>query len=235
MSNADHSSRGPISAEFSAQVSDETFNWRPVQFQDAKVTGAQIAEAAGAHPVGNFVVLQQLKTFELESLRPTELANLDAGTRFFVIKGDGTKKFSVDGLSLEWPRKSLSGSDIKQLVGKDHEEVELILERDDGSNKIIDDDENINLQNERFERFITRPFQHEFKIIINAIEHKWNKRWISFHDLISIEFPTAPASQNVTITFFGGPPSGAEGVLGEGDSIKIKDRMVFGVKFTDKS
>jgi hypothetical protein len=35
---------------FTAQVSDETFTFREVRFDDRKVTGAQIARAAGAHP-----------------------------------------------------------------------------------------------------------------------------------------------------------------------------------------
>src|SRR6516164_952150 len=90
---------------FPAQVSDETFAFREVRFDDRKVTGAQIAQAAGAHPVEDYVVLAQLPTWELETVRPAELADLAKTARFFVIKGDGTDRFFVNGLALEWPRK----------------------------------------------------------------------------------------------------------------------------------
>ena len=46
---------------FPAQVSDETFAFREVRFDDRKVTGAQIAQAAGAHPVEDYVVLAEAK------------------------------------------------------------------------------------------------------------------------------------------------------------------------------
>jgi hypothetical protein len=104
---------------FTAQIGDEHFSFQEVRFDDRKVTGAQIAEAVGAHPVYDYVVLQQLKTFELETLRPTETADLEKAGRFYVIKGDHTDRFVLDGLSMEWPRDVVTGLIVKRLVGRD--------------------------------------------------------------------------------------------------------------------
>ena len=77
---------------FDVQIGNEAFAFRKVRFNDRKVTGAQVAEAVGAHPVEEFVVLRQLPTRELETLRPTELSAIEPGARFFVIRGDGTDR-----------------------------------------------------------------------------------------------------------------------------------------------
>ena len=130
---------------FMARIADETFNFRDFDFGDRKITGAQIAEVVGAHPVTDFVVLQQLETLELEALRPTELADLTKSNRFFVIRGDATYNFVVDGLNMVWPQKTITGQTIKRLVDKDEDDIELLLEREDQPDKIIGDDDQVRL------------------------------------------------------------------------------------------
>jgi hypothetical protein len=222
---------------FRAEVSDETFNFREIAFNDSKVTGAQIAEATGAHPVADYVVLLQLPTYELETLRPTELADLSKSARFFVIKGDGTEKFTVDGRSLEWPRKVISGLTIKRLVAKDNDDIELVLEREDAPDKIIEDDDEVRLGAVGVEKFTTRPAKVQIKIVVNGRTNEWTKKTISFAELVAIAYPVPPTGQCIvyTITYHQGPPRRPEGTLTEGESVRARDRMVFNVRFTDKS
>jgi multiubiquitin len=238
MSVSDPPDIAPASAKhavFTAWISDESFEFKEASFHDRKVTGAQIAEAAGAHPVRDFVVLQQLNTFELETLRPVELVDLTEPPRFFVIKGSGTDRFIVDGLNLEWPRKVITGQTIKCLVGKDTDDVELVLEREDKPDKVIDDDDEVRLGGPEVEIFKTRAVR--VTIIVNTRERPWAKKKISFEELVAIAFPVPPAGQCIvyTVTFFDGPPHRPEGTLTEHESVKVVDRMVFSVKFTDKS
>ena len=143
------------SEEFPAQISDENFNFREVRFKDRKVTGAQIAMEIGAHPVEEFVIMQWLKSFELETIRPTELIDLSVPTKIFVIRGSMTYRFVVDGLSFEWPLSRINGFTIKRLVGKNEEDVDLILERETVEDQIIKDDENIQLNESGVEHFRT--------------------------------------------------------------------------------
>jgi multiubiquitin len=223
--------------EFRARISDENFNQHEVRFPDQKVTGAQLAEAAGAHPVSEFVVLQKLQTSELETLRPTELANLSSPTLFFVIKGDATYRFTVDGLSLEWPRKIVTGMTIKQLVGKNAGDVELILEREDEPDKVIGNDDQVDLGDRGVEEFRTRPVKTATSIVVNGREKEWPKKKISFSELVAVAYPVPPNGQNIvyTITYHSGPPENPEGTLKEGKSVTLTDGMVFNVRFTDKS
>jgi hypothetical protein len=232
---ADAESADAAHGVFTAQIGDENFSFQEVRFDDREVTGAQIAEAGGAHPVADYVVLQQLKTFELETLRPTEVADLEKARRVFVIKGDHTDRFVVDGLSMEWPRDVVTGLTIKRLVGQDHDDVELLLQREDKTDKVIEDDDEVRLSKPGVEVFKTRKVK--VIIIVNTREREWEKKSISFEEVVKIAYPVPPPGQQIvyTVTFFDGPPHRPEGSLTQNESVKVVNRMVFSVKFTDKS
>lgn len=233
--NASRSAAGNSNA--TAQIGNADFEFRSVNFDDAKVTGAQVADAAGAHPVENFVVLAQLPNFELESLRPTELVVLNKVNRFFVIKGSGTDRFLVDGINLEWPKKVISGLSIKRLVGKDDDEIELVQELENEADRVIDDDDDVRIGNGGTEKFKTRPAKVDVKIIVNAREKEWKKKNISFDQIVKLAYPTPPAGQLIvyTVTYHNGPRVNPEGTMLDGDKVKVKDGMVFNVQYTDKS
>ena len=127
-------------------ISDENFEFHPYRSSDRKITGAQVAELVGKHPVSDFVILKHLKNHELESLRPTELTDLaDEGVeRFFVIQSGEIYRFTVEGLSMEWPCESIRCSNVKFLAGIPAGEC-LVLDEVD-CKRVVEDDEMINLK-----------------------------------------------------------------------------------------
>lgn len=218
-------------------ILDEQFATREVTIRDQRITGAQIVVAAGQHPVEDYVVLQQLGTFAIESLRSDELVDISKPSvqRFFVIKGDRSFRFTVDGLPMEWPRNVITGLAIKRLIGKDADDVELVLEREATPDKVIDDEDEVRLGQRGVEIFKTRRAQ--VTIIVNTRPKPWTKKKISFAEVVALAYPRPPSGQNLvfTVGFFDGPPRQPEGSLTEGDSVRVRDQMVFDVKFTDKS
>lgn len=234
---ADRASNKAGGRDLTAQIGNENFEFQSVTFDDQKVTGAQVADAAGAHPVEDFTVLAQFPNFELETLRPTELVVLNKVTRFFVIKGSGTDRFLVDGLNLEWPKKVITGLTIKRLVGKDDDDIELVQELENEADRVIEDEDEVRIGSGGTEKFKTRPAKVDVKIIVNAREKKWEKKKISFDQVVKLAYPTPPAGQCIvyTVTFHNGPRANPEGTMTEGDKVKVKDGMVFNVQYTDKS
>lgn len=224
------------SAGFIVRVADQTFAFHDYAFDDRKVTASQVAEKFRAFPLEDFVVLHWLENNQLETLRPNETVDLKDGARLFVIKGDGTDRFFVDGIPLEWPTKSLSGAHIKLLAGKD-EDLELVLERKDQPDKIIDDDDEVRIGADGVEKFYTREAQVAVTIIVNTRPKPWNKKKISFEEVVAIAYPVPPAGQQIvyTVGYFDGPSNRPEGSLTAGKSVRVRDQMVFDVKFTDKS
>jgi hypothetical protein len=79
--------------------------------------------------------------------------------------------------------------------------------------------------------------EKDFHIIVNARPKVVTERFLSFAQIVGLAFDNPPTGPNImfTITYRNGPPQNPEGSLLEGQSVKIKDKMVFNVTPTDKS
>lgn len=139
-------------------VLDEFFTERHVNLHDKKVTGNQISDAAGFRSSDEIIILHQLPTGGIESIRAEEVVDLRApgAERFFVMLGDSTYHFIIDGLKLEWPRSGLSGKTIRLLALKG-EGFEVVQEHEHVPDRTLAEDEVVTLTVAGTERFKTRP------------------------------------------------------------------------------
>jgi hypothetical protein len=179
---------------FHAQLAGKDFDFNLVIFHDAKVTGRQIAEAAGKRPAEDYIVLHHLESGEIESLRPDELVNLrpDGEEQFFVIKADRSYRFVVDGLSLEWVRY-VTGLAIKRLGRKD-EDAELLLELEDSPDRVIEDGEVVDLDEHGVERFKTRVHHGPLIIIVDGEPFEAPSRIMTPNEIIRQAAQKDPAN-----------------------------------------
>jgi len=224
-------------SEYFALIADESFDFRNFYFDDRKVTGGQLAEAIGAHPFTDFVVLQQLESMELEALRSTELADLTKSKRFFVIRGAEAYNFWVDGLSMVWPQKTIKGKYIKRLVGKDNDSIELLLKHEDVPDEVIGDEYEVPISNDGAEEFKTRPVKSGITIVVEGTPHKWYKESISYDEVVTLEVPDYAQHSEITysVKYKNGLGNKPEGALAKGASVKVKDGMIFSVSETGQS
>lgn len=217
------SGRRPGRPAFEVEIGDRNFEFERIEFDDAVVTGAQMAIAVGKHPVEDFVVLHQLKSGELESLRSTETAELSRKdtNRFFVIKGGDLNRFYVEGLSMEWPRAKLLAWQVKFLAGAG-EDKSLVLERD-GVDQVFDDADEVDLGGHGAERFKLRKRKKTVTVIYGGdIEFELERRVYTTAELIAVF--GVPAGYRLDFI-------GADGVFREmapDESLKIRDGMEFG-------
>lgn len=74
-------------------------------------------------------------------------------------------------------------------------------------------------------------------IIVNGRPRQVDKAEISFDEVVKLAFETPPYGQNTlfTVTYKRGQGNKPEGTLVEGDSVMVKDGMIFNVSVTDKS
>lgn len=79
--------------------------------------------------------------------------------------------------------------------------------------------------------------EKEFTIIVNTREKPWAKKEISYEEVVVLAFGSYSTDPNVvyTVTYFKGPESHHEGSLVKGDSVRVKDGMIFNVTQTNKS
>lgn len=77
--------------------------------------------------------------------------------------------------------------------------------------------------------------KEQFTIIVNGREKVVTEKEMSFAEIVALaNLPTGP---NIvfTVTYRRGEGNKPEGTLVEGDTVKIKDGMIFNVTATDKS
>jgi hypothetical protein len=74
-------------------------------------------------------------------------------------------------------------------------------------------------------------------IIVNGTQKTVQKDDISFDEIVSLAFENPPYGENTlfTVTYRRGQGNKPEGILAPGESVKVKDGMIFDVTATDKS
>lgn len=74
-------------------------------------------------------------------------------------------------------------------------------------------------------------------IFVNTVENKVTTKELTFDQIVDLAFnprPTGP-DQMFTVTYRRGHGDKPEGSLTEGESVKVKDQMIFNVRATNRS
>lgn len=171
---------------FQIEILNSAFEASRVAIDDQKIVGGQIVELAGKRPVEDYSVLLHLKTGELESVRPTEVVDLQAkgAERFFVIKGDRLLRFTVEGLVMEWPGTSLKAWQIKFLA-RAGEDDQLVLDRDDGD-KVLQDEDVVSFSDAEVERLRLRRAPKTVTVTYDETRFELERRIYTTQELIAI-------------------------------------------------
>lgn len=77
----------------------------------------------------------------------------------------------------------------------------------------------------------------EFTVIVNGRQKVVTSRELSFAEIIALAYDNPPTGPNFvfTITYRRGEGNKPEGTLVAGETVKIKEGMIFNVTATDKS
>ena len=77
----------------------------------------------------------------------------------------------------------------------------------------------------------------KFTIIVNARPRELTHSELSFINVAQLAFENATINETTayTVTYKHGPKENPEGTMVNGDSVKIKSKMIFNVTATDKS
>ena len=76
--------------------------------------------------------------------------------------------------------------------------------------------------------------KHE-EIIVNAQKRTWDKKEISYSEVVDLAFPGHSPSDMFTVQYSKGPHENPQGTLAPGQSVQVKSGMVFVVTQTIKS
>ncbi len=81
----------------------------------------------------------------------------------------------------------------------------------------------------------TEPEKKRVTIVVNGRPHQVAKEKISFEEVVALA--NLPSGPNIvyTVTYDRGHGNKPQGTLVDGESVKVKDGMIFNVTATDKS
>ncbi|MBY5891674.1 hypothetical protein HFN49_36780 [Rhizobium leguminosarum] len=137
--------------------------------RDPMPSGRQIIATAGHRDPAGYIVLQWLSDGALEELRLEELTDIVAKgiERFIVVESDRSFRLEVEGLRLEWPCAPISAATVKALAGRDDEALAVVLLRE-GRDRVLEDDEIVDLSGDGVEVFKLRPRPANVEIGVNT-------------------------------------------------------------------
>ena len=101
---------------------------------------------------------------------------------------------------------------------------------------VENDDEPIHLRED--EHFHSAPAQpRRYTIIVNGQKKSITTKRVSFGEIVKLAFPTPPEGANIlyTVSYEDAPRINPQGSLKEGQSVAVKNWMIFNVTATDKS
>lgn len=77
----------------------------------------------------------------------------------------------------------------------------------------------------------------DITIIVNGQQEEVEKGVLTFDEIVALAFDNPPTGPNIlfTVSYFKGHGNKPEGSMVQGDTVKVKEGMVFNVSQTDKS
>lgn len=199
---------------------------------DKVLDGSQIREIAGLVPASDFILVQIISGIA-RSISIEDEVKFDNGevTVFLSFSSDRTYNFTVDERGWEWGAPTILAADIYRHGGIE-EDLELIL--DSAGDAVIPADSEVRLDGDSVERIRSRE-PKTVTIKVNGRPRTVEKRRHSYREIAAIAYPNPDFEKfNYTITYLHGV-HGAEGDLVEGETIEVKNGMVFNVRRSDKS
>jgi hypothetical protein len=214
-------------------------NGTPVSLPDRSPIGRQILDAAHLRPIDDFVLLQLLPDGALEEISSDESVSLnhDAVTEFFALKTDRIFYFLMDGRKFPWEENI--PEEILQKLSNTSASVDIWLQLEDVADRKIEPGEVVNLSGTGVEKFYSKAritHQGPFTVFFNGRPRTIAEHQLDYAQVIRIAFPEGPfgATTIYTVTYVY-PHGGSEGSMVDGDTVKIKEGMVFNVSRTDQS
>lgn len=80
-----------------------------------------------------------------------------------------------------------------------------------------------------------RKLPHPFLVYINTAEHlHWNDH-ISFEHVVKVSGLPVTDEQQYSVTYSDGPHVNPDGMMAQGEKVKLKQKMIFDVSTTSRS
>ena len=204
--------------------------------EDRILTGRDVSSYGGYTPASDFTVI-------ILADRGTQAIGLDEKVElgdswtpeFRIFKGDRLYRALLNEREIVWGEAEIFATELRR-IGEIDDAQDLFL--DSEKDRPIPDDGVVRVHKEGVERIRSRdPEDKEIDIILNGEQVTVENGKLTFSELAKLAFPNLFGKELIcfTVSFTRGPKRRREGVLLEGDKVRVIEGMVFNVSATDKS
>jgi hypothetical protein len=143
----------------------------------------------------------------------------------------------INGQKHEWVHQYITGGEIRKLGGiPAADEIFLKIEKP-WEDELINDATKVDLARPGLEHFFSRQEPSNQKIIVNGREKEWDKRQINFQEVVILAFGKFVDKPTMvyTVAYEDGPRQNPDGSMVRGETVLVKNQMIFHATETDKS
>ena len=101
--------------QFAYSLSDLVFKNESIE--DDSPIGSQLLRSIGYSPKDNVLLFQVLNDSGMEEISLEESIDFRKGDNFFILEGDRSFKFKIDGFSYEWPESNITLKHLSAITG----------------------------------------------------------------------------------------------------------------------
>lgn len=218
------------SIRFTLVIEAKEYKW-PNQY----INRAEILQLAHLSS-GSELYLAVQEPWNDELVTDTSKINLGReGIEYFYVKRNLC--LTLNGERHEWTREFINRVQLVRL-GDLNSEDELFLKiAPPGKDELITENSKINLAIKGVEHFYSKETDKEVIIIVNGTPKKWDKKVISFKEVVILAYGNYIDRPTMvyTVAYEDGPKQNPEGSMVKGNEVFVKNKMIFHATATDKS
>lgn len=213
-----------------------TVNGKPFDIDDDDPSGRDLRAAANLNPASAHILIW-IRDRGATSVGLDDKIQLRRGETavFRAFESDRLFSFTLDERGWEWGDETILENELRKYgaVPDDHDIV-LDKARDD----VIGRGSAISLGRKGAEQFITRPVKpHEVTIRVNGRKRTVPAGLITYEAVVGLAFPDAVPNPDIiyTVGFRHGGSHQPEGSLVAGQSVEVREGMIFVATPTNRS
>ncbi|MCA0447326.1 MAG: multiubiquitin domain-containing protein [Bacteroidetes bacterium] len=146
-------------------------------------------------------------------------------------------RLTINGKNYSWTKEYITGEEIRKLGDIPEGDTLFLSIKKPWEDELISNDTKVNLARPEIEHFYSEDKPFEITLIVNGRKKSWNKKKISFEQVVILAFGSYDPNPNkvYTVTYDRGPKQNPEGTMVKDDVVRVKDGMIFNATATDKS
>jgi len=218
-----------------SQVVDLIIEGSPYKWHEQHITGEQVKKLAHLDKNAN-LYLSIPEPWDDEAIGDQDIVDLARPEiELFYVKRP--LPYTINGTYYESDRQFIRGHQIRKQANIPKNQQIYLVHKGPWEDELVLDNDLIDLARPGTEHFVSRPEHVKVIIIVNGREKEWEARDISFENLVMIAYPdyNPTAGKVYTVVFKKGPVQNPDGSMVSGQTVRVKNKMVFNVTETTRS